>query len=202
MGWSREIVGINPLAIAVPRLSGAPITLDIAFGATAHGKIRVYHQKGSAIPEGWAYSRDGVPTTDAAEALLGLIQPIGQHKGVGLGMMIGILSTLLSGAAYGTELGNMIDGPQPGQDGHFFAAIDISSFTDPHDFKRRCDAIVDEVHRSRRASGVEQLYTPGEIESEFEAAYSQNGIPLAAATFNDVVAQASALNVDAHILFE
>jgi LDH2 family malate/lactate/ureidoglycolate dehydrogenase len=73
--------------------------LDLAFGATAHGKIRVYHQKGSPIPEGWAFDPDGHSTTDAVAAMKGLIQPIGQHKGVGLGMAIGMLSSFLSGVA-------------------------------------------------------------------------------------------------------
>src|SRR5204862_321434 len=80
-------------------------------GATAHGKIRVYHQKGAALPAGWAFDADGRPTTAAAAALDGLIQPVGGHKGIGLAVVTGILSTLLSGAAYGTELGNMVDGP-------------------------------------------------------------------------------------------
>ena len=80
---------------AVDRDAGGeapPFVLDFAFGATAHGKIRVYHQKGSAIPEGWAFDAQGEPTTDAGVALSGLIQPIGQHKGVGLGMAIGMIA--------------------------------------------------------------------------------------------------------------
>ena len=45
-GGIEKIVGINPLAVAFPSANEPPILLDIAFGATAHGKIRVYHQKG------------------------------------------------------------------------------------------------------------------------------------------------------------
>ena len=45
-GGIEKIVGINPLAVAIPAGKEAPVVLDIAFGATAHGKIRVYHQKG------------------------------------------------------------------------------------------------------------------------------------------------------------
>ena len=112
-GGIDKIVGINPLAVAIPSGDESPIVLDIAFGATAHGKIRVYHQKGEPIPEGWAFDTAGRPTTDAAAALAGLIQPIGGHKGVGLGIVMGILSALLSGASYGTELGDMEAGEGP-----------------------------------------------------------------------------------------
>ncbi|MGH7160987.1 MAG: Ldh family oxidoreductase, partial [Acetobacteraceae bacterium] len=87
-----------------------------------------YHQKGGTIPEGWAFDRHGRPTTDTAAAPAGLIQPVGGHKGVGLAIVTGMLSTLLSGASTGTELGNMVAGARPGRDGHAFIAIDVAAF--------------------------------------------------------------------------
>ena len=196
-GGIDKIVGINPLGVVFP----APIVLDFAFGATAHGKIRVYHQKGAPIPEGWAFDRDGRPTTDAGAALDGLIQPIGQHKGVSLGMAIGILSTLLSGAAYGSELGDMVEGPRAGRDGHFFAAIDVSFFEDVERFKRRIDAIVREVHGSRRAPGVDRLLVSGELESDFERDYGRDRILLAGTTIDGIAEEAGRLGADASPLF-
>ena len=62
-------------------------------------------------------------------------------KGVGLGIVTGMLATLLSGASYGTALGNMVDGPRAGEDGHLFVAIDIAAFRPVADFKRQVDAI-------------------------------------------------------------
>jgi LDH2 family malate/lactate/ureidoglycolate dehydrogenase len=177
-GGIDKIVGINPLAVAFPGLEEPPIVLDIAFGATAHGKIRVYHQKGFPIPEGWAFDTEGNPTTDAGRAMLGLIQPIGGHKGVGLGIVMGMLASLLSGAAYGTELGNMVDGPRAGQDGHLFMAIDIGAFQPLEAFRRRVDKISREIRESRRRASIERLYPPGLLEHEFAAAYARVGIPL------------------------
>ena len=136
-GGRDKIVGMNPFAAAFPAAAEPPIVLDAAFGATAHGKIRVYQQKGHPIPEGWAYDVEGRPTTDPAAAIAGLIQPVGQHKGIGLAVVMGMLSTLLSGASYGTELGDMIAGPKPGHDGHFFAALDIAAFHPLEQFKAR-----------------------------------------------------------------
>lgn len=195
-GGAEKIVGINPLAIAVPSHEEPPLVLDIAFGATAHGKIRVYHQKGFPIPEGWAFDADGYPTTDAARAMAGLIQPIGGHKGVGLGIMMGVLSSLLSGAAYGTELGNMVDGPRAGQDGHLFIAIDIAAFQPPAALRRRVDAIVREIRGSRRREGVTRLYAPGELEWDFEQRYRRDGIPLNAETLGGIRDAAQRLGLD------
>lgn len=42
---------------------------------TAHGKIRVYEQKGQPIPGNWATDTAENLTTDAAAALAGLILP-------------------------------------------------------------------------------------------------------------------------------
>jgi len=192
-GGADKIVGINPLSVAFPAGREPPFVLDFAFGATAHGKIRVYHQKGSPIPEGWAFDAQGRPTTDAAEALRGLIQPIGGHKGVGLGMAVGMLSTLLSGAAYGLESGNMVDGAQVGLDGHFFLAIDIAAFADVDTVKARVDGIIEQVHGARRAPGTAALLVPGELEAGFEREYRRDGIPLSAATLDGILAASASV---------
>ena len=194
-GGAGKIVGINPLAVAIPSGTEMPIVLDIAFGATAHGKIRIYHQKGMMIPEGWAYDSDGVATTDPAVALTGLIRPIGDFKGIGLALVTGIFSSLLSGAAYGLESGNMVNGAVAGVDGQFFLAIHIASFESPDRFRERVDGIVRQIHQSRRAPDVERLYVPGELEEEFSERYQREGIPLNAATLRDLRAAAESFGV-------
>jgi LDH2 family malate/lactate/ureidoglycolate dehydrogenase len=194
-GGRDKIVGINPLGLAIPGGSEGPFVLDFAFGQTAHGKIRVYAQKGLPIPEGWAFDAEGRPTTDARAALEGLIQPIGGHKGVALGMAFGMLASLLSGGAYGTELGNMVDGPTAGRDAHFCMAIDPAAFVDIGTFKDRVDAILRQVRTSRPAPGVDRLYTPGEIEVELEREYRASGIPLNAETLAGIRQAAERLGV-------
>ena len=111
-------------------------------------------------------------------------------------LLTGMLSSLLSGAAYGTESGNMVDGAIVGVDGQFFIAIDVAAFTDPAAFAARVDGVRDQVHNSRRRAGVERLYVPGELEAEYEER-AAHGILLAGQTINDIFAEAERLNVDA-----
>ncbi len=196
-GGLDKIVGLNPLSVAMPTAAGALFVLDVALGATAHGKIRVYAQKGEPIPEGWAFDADGQPTTDAAAALTGLIQPIGAFKGLGLAMMVGILSTLLSGAGYGTESGNMVDGPVPGKDGQFYVAINISAFVDPAEFGQRMDKLLAEIRASRKADGVDRIYAPGDLEDEIGTRYRADGIPLNDETIAGLARSCSELSVNA-----
>lgn len=194
-GGIDKIVGMNPIAIALPALNEPAIVLDMAFGATAHGKMRVYRQKGASIPEGWAFDKDGRPTTDVEEALAGLIQPVGGHKGIGLAIMTGMLSTLLSGASYGTELGNMVDGAKPGHDGQIFIAIEAAAFQPLGELRRRVDAVSRQIQSSRRASGTARLYPPGLLEAEFERTRLVTGIPLNNETLTDLAETAESLGV-------
>lgn len=177
-GGTQKLIGLNPIGIGIPGGDEGPIVLDVALGATAHGKIRVYHQKGLPIPEGWAFDAIGQPTTDAAKALEGLIQPIGAFKGLGLAICMGIFSSLLSGAGYGRESGNMEDGAIPGADGQFYLALDVAAFEEPEKFRSRVDKIITEIVDSARAEGVERLYAPGMIEADIAEAYAVKGIPL------------------------
>ncbi len=195
-GGAEKIVGINPLGIGIPGGERGDFILDIAFGETAHGKIRVYAQKGASIPENWAFDASGRPTTDAAAALTGLIRPVGGHKGVGMGMAVGMLSTLLSGAGYGTRLGNMIDGPIPGRDGHFCCVVDPRFFVDDSTLRSEVDDILAEIRQSRCAPGAKRLLTPGELEDEFAVNFRRDGIPLNRETVDGILQTARNVSVD------
>ncbi len=194
-GGVERVLGINPLAVAIPAATEPAIVLDAAFSGSSHGKIRVFHQMGASIPSNWAFDLEGHPTTDAAVALTGLLQPVGEFKGVGLALVMGILSSLLSGAAYGTESGSMEEGAKPGCDGHFFLALRIAAFEDPARFKNRVDGIIQQLRGSRRAAGVERLYAPGELETESQERYRQEGIPLNPATLDELYKAAGRVGV-------
>ncbi|MEM9358052.1 MAG: Ldh family oxidoreductase [Pseudomonadota bacterium] len=201
-GGKDKLVGINPLGIAIPGGSEGDFVLDIAFGETAHGKIRVFAQKGEPIPETWAYDAEGNATTDAVAALEGLIRPIGGHKGVGMGMAIGMLSSLISGSSYGTETGNMVDGPFPGRDSQFFMAVNVGALQDLDEVRGRSDKFLSQIKRSGRAAGTERLYVPGEIEASLEAQFLDEGIPLNDETINDLIGTARSVGANVELLVE
>jgi L-2-hydroxycarboxylate dehydrogenase (NAD+) len=199
-GGIDKLVGLNPIGIGIPAGAEVPLVLDFAFGATAHGRMQVYQQKGIPIPEGWAFDQDGKPTTDIEKALAGLVQPIGAYKGIGLAMAAGILSTLLSGAGYGTESGNMADGPIPGRDGQFYLALNIAAFEHVGTFKARMDQIIKEYRGTRLAPGIKRVWVPGEMEAELERAQREGGVPLNEATVQGLRDAAAGLGVDAAAL--
>ena len=195
-GGAERILGINPIAFSVLAGKMTPIVYDAAFSGSSHGKIRIYEQKGMRLPEGWALDREGQPTTDPKVAIDGLLAPIGGFKGAGLSMIMGVLSSFLSGASYGTELGSIEEGPTPGADGHFVAAIHIASFEDIERFKSRVDAAIQQIHDCQLAPGFDRVYAPGELEAIRRAEYRAKGIPLNHVTLADVREAAERLDID------
>lgn len=197
-GSAERLLGINPVAVAIPASEELPIVYDAAFSASAHGKIRILMQKGLPLPEGWAMDREGRPTTDAAVAFAaGLLAPIGGFKGTGLAMIAGIFAAMLSGARYGAELGSLEEGPIPGGDGHFVAALRIDAFTDSTEFKTRVDRAIREARGSRLAPGFDRIYLPGEREFITREESLRDGIPLNAVTLADLRRAAADLGVEA-----
>ena len=101
------------------------------------------------------------PTTDPAQAFS--LSPIAGHKGYGLAVMVDVLSTMLSGAAYGTDIG-LFSKLQTENTGFFIILIDPSRFMPIEDFKQSVDRYVGMMKNSRKAEGVDEIFVPGEIE--------------------------------------
>jgi LDH2 family malate/lactate/ureidoglycolate dehydrogenase len=194
-GGAQRLLGINPLGVGIPAGVEWPIVYDAAFSASAHGKIRVFKQRGQQLPPGWAFDQDGRPTTDPAVAIDGLLRPIGEFKGANLALVMGVLSSMLSGASYGTQLGDMYAGPRAGQDGHFVCAISVEAFEDTRRFKARIDEAIRELHACRLAPGFERVYAPGELEFLTEQTYRREGIPLTLESIDDMLSTARSLGV-------
>ena len=149
----------------VPAGVEPPVVLDMACSVAARGKIIVAAKEGQAIPADWAVGRDGIATTDAIEALKGFVQPVGGPKGYALTLVIGLLSTMLSGAFFGSEVTHMYDDlERPQNIGHLFAAIPIALFEDIDVYKSRMDKAIAEVRGVKRAAGVDRIFMPGERE--------------------------------------
>src|SRR5688572_17448658 len=95
-GGREKRLGTNPWSIAAPGPDGRIVAVDIANTAVARGKIYLAKNRGEPIPETWALSPDGAPTTDAAEGVLGVILPMAGHKGYAITFLLDVLSGALT----------------------------------------------------------------------------------------------------------
>jgi len=197
------MLSTNPISVAAPAGTQTPFVLDMATTAAAIGKLRIASRWGKPIPEGWAVDAAGRPTTDPKVALahrllspLGGSRALGGHKGYGLGVMVDILSGVLSGAVYG-NLFFRSDMPEQKLHnvGHCFAAIDPARFRPIEEFKADMDEMLRALKESPKAEGEERIYTAGEPEAECERQRLVEGIPLAPALVKQVNGIALSLGV-------
>jgi LDH2 family malate/lactate/ureidoglycolate dehydrogenase len=164
-GGAERAVGNNPIAIAVPTAGDIPIVLDMATSEAAMGKIRMAEKAGEAIPNSWAVTAQGTPTTDAAEAIKGMLLPSGGPKGFGLSFMIDLLCGLLAQGAVGPQVQPLYgDYAKPYDCSHLFIAVDVAHFCDLATFRQQAAAAAERIRNGARAPGVVELFAPGEIE--------------------------------------
>lgn len=163
-GGAEAMVGNNPVAIALPTAGKHPVEVDMALSATAMGKIRLAAGAGQSIPEGWAVNSEGQPTTDPAEAIKGMLLPAAGPKGFGLAFVIDLLCGGLSGGAIGAEVRPLYGDPaQPYQCSQLFLAIHAGHFPASETFAAKVSDQATRVSGSKRASGVNRVYAPGEL---------------------------------------
>ncbi|HET6920648.1 MAG TPA: Ldh family oxidoreductase, partial [Jiangellaceae bacterium] len=177
-GGRQKTVGTNPWSIAAPAGKHDVMVMDIANTAVARGKVYLAKQRGERIPLGWAIGADGVPTTDPAAAIGGVILPMAGHKGYAISLMMDVLSGVLTGSAFGAA----VDGPyqfdQRSGCGHLFIALDVAAFGDPDGFTRRMEQLVDEVKSVPLAQGFDEVFFPGEIEARAARENVEAGLSL------------------------
>ena len=184
-GGLDMLLSTNPLAVAIPAGSEAPIVLDMATTVAAYGKVKARAQRGESMPEGWMIDRQGKPLTDPKRAAEGLLLPLGGaeagYKGYGLALIIGILAGTLNGAAMGRDVIDF-NADQAGitNTGQAILAIDIAAFGDPAAFRSRIDVLVRDLRQSERLPDVERIWMPGEQSAAKRTAYARDGIPLSA----------------------
>jgi (2R)-3-sulfolactate dehydrogenase (NADP+) len=107
VGGNAPLLSTSPIASGVP--SNPPMIIDLSTSAVARGKIANAAKAGGSIPEGWAVNAKGEPITDAKEALMGMLAPLGGAKGFVLGLMVESLSAGLSGGALSREVPDMFN---------------------------------------------------------------------------------------------
>ena len=196
-GACQAFFGTNPIAASFPTGKGFAVKIDFATSIIARGNIIAAQKRGERIPEGWALSPDGEPTTDAAAALAGTVLTMAGHKGYALALMVEILSGVLSGAAVGPAVGSMYKHMDRKQDvGHFFCLLDIAAFMDVGEFKRRLDNAIDQIKACRKRPGVAEILVPGERSHRNALRNRDEGIFIEEATRKELAALCAELGVE------
>ena len=142
-GGRTPLFGTNPVAAVFPRERGAPLMIDLSLSEVARGKLMVAAKAQKAIPLGWALDRDGRPTTDPAAGLEGSMLPVGGAKGAMLALVVELIVTSLTGAAFGFEASSFFvdEGNQP-RIGQAFMVIDPDALAGRASYHARVETLV------------------------------------------------------------
>ena len=182
-GGREPYLGTNPISVSCPTPYDYPITLDMATSIVAMGKIaHVAAERGETIPDGWAVDVNGEPTTDPTEVRA--LRPVGGAKGYGLGVVVDVLTGVLSGAGPSTTAGELYaDYDEPMDVGHFFLAIDVETVRDLEEFKRDVGTFIDGLKTIEPEEGVDEVMLPGEIEAKTMERNLERGVPINATVY-------------------
>jgi LDH2 family malate/lactate/ureidoglycolate dehydrogenase len=173
-----------------------PWLLDMATTTVAAGRVfKAYINHQPAIPPGWALDSSGVPTTDTEAAYKGMLMPLGGYKGSGLGMMVGILCSVLSGGAVSTEVGGIRFRGRLVRVSQTFIAIDIARFMPLEEFTSRMEKLVNLVKSTPTAPGYDEVLVAGDPEWRMETERLAHGIPIADGNWQKLVEAAGRVNV-------
>jgi len=199
-GGRQKTVGTNPWSIAAPAGSHDVMVMDIANTAVARGKVYLAKQRGEPIPSGWAIDADGLPTTDPAAAIAGVILPMAGHKGYAISLMMDVLSGVLTGSGFGSAVNGPYQFDQRSGCGHLFIALDVAAFMDRDEFTERMEQLVDQVESVPLAPGAAEVFFPGEIEARAERHNAEHGLTLPDQTLDDLrelanIAEVTPINV-------
>jgi len=136
----------------------------------------------AAIPRDWALDSAGNPTTSASAALQGALLPLGGqvagYKGSGLAVAVEILCGVLSGGAFGSEVGWLRKRGQRAGISQTFLAIDVGRFMPIREFKLRVARLVEMLKSTLPAPGFEEVLVAGEQEARAEIQRLSSGIPI------------------------
>lgn len=142
-GGKRAIFGTNPIAAVFPRRGAAPLVVDLSLSEVARGKVMVAAREGKSIPLGWALDRDGNPTTDATQALDGVMLPAGGVKGAMLALVVELLCCALTGAHLGFEADSFfVDAGNRPRIGQAFIVIDPGALAGDAVYAERVETLV------------------------------------------------------------
>ncbi len=181
-GGAEALLGTNPIAIGIPAGKEAPVVLDIATSVASFGTIRQHVLSGERMPDGWIVnSKTGKPVNDPKQVGEGVLLPIGDYKGSGLALIIGLLAGVLNGAAFGRDVIDFTAaGSEKTNTGQFMVAIDVARFLPPEIFAAEMDRHLNDLRSSEKLPGVDAIRLPGQDRRKRRVERTKNGVALPA----------------------
>jgi LDH2 family malate/lactate/ureidoglycolate dehydrogenase len=192
-GGAERALSTNPLSIGVPGGEASDMVVDFATTVVAEGKLQVARAKGTPVPPGALLDKDGRPTTDANDFYDGgMLLPFGGHKGYALAMFVEMLGGALTP---GDELNG-----EGRRGGAVIWALDAFAFRSPESYRENADFVLRRIKGIKPAEGFDEVLVPGEPELRSAEARLKEGVPVADATWAQIVEGGRSVGVEVEAL--
>ncbi len=192
-GGAEPAFSTNPIAIGMPGGETPDMLIDFATTVVAEGKLQVARAKDVPVPPNSILDKDGNPTTNALDFYNGgMLLPFGGHKGYALAMFVEML-----GGAFSP--GDEING-EGRRGAAVIWAVDAFAFRSKESYEQNADFVMQRVKKIKPAPGFKEVMIPGEPEANSTAERVQDGIPVADATWDQIVAGGKSVGVDVEAL--
>lgn len=186
-GGLKKKIGTNPWSISAPAGRYPPMVMDMANSGVARGKIYLANKRRESIPLDWAVDAQGCPTTDPKAALEGFILPMAGHKGYVMGVMVDVLSGVLSGSEFLDRVHGPYDPINRSGAGHFLLALNVAAFQPLSEFQGRMETYIESLKDVPVAAGHSQVFYPGEMETQADLKQRANGLLMPADTLTELM---------------
>lgn len=195
-GGMSPVFGTNPFAFGAPVRNGQSILVDFSTSGISGAMIRKAVADQRSIPKGVALDEDGNDTTDPERASKGNILPMAGAKGYCLGLMVEILSGVITGSAISREIGSVWkDFTKSNRVGHLFLAIDVSSLMPLEIYYDRIEGLVGYIKEAKKRDGIDEILLPGETRWRCYHQNVENGVPLGENIVNELQSLADELKL-------
>lgn len=178
-GARQAFFGTNPICFTAPMAREGPYCLDMATSLVSWNRIKNHRRGKERIPAHWAFDEEGNSVTDPDSART--LNPVGEYKGFGLGMMIDILCGALAGGPMDGDILPMFSPPPSPikrRISHFFVAVDISRFIDPSVFKKTVQGVADRIRVLPPLDPERPVMVAGDPEKKSYGVRVASGIPV------------------------
>lgn len=149
-GSSEGRFGTNPIAFGFPTADD-PIILDFGTAKIMMADCVLSERLKRPLEDNMAYDRNGHPTTDPVQAMLGAFQVFGGHKGSGLAIAIQMLGIMVGGGLF----------PPDNKDSAFLIiCIRPDLFGDVHETRERFSEYAAAVRAARPLDSAFEVRMP------------------------------------------
>ena len=205
---TSQMLGTNPIAVAIPANEQPPFVADFATTPIARGKLSIMAKKGEKSPIGFVQDKEG-NASDNPDILkeggsmltLGGDYLHGSHKGYCMSAVVDIFSAVLSGANFGPFVPPsvaylpVLEKKVGEGTGHFFGAMRMDAFQPIDEIKAKMDEWIVTFRNATPTKGAEKVLIPGDIERELTEKQLKDGFQVLPIIIEEMNAIAEELGV-------